>query len=210
MLKDDIAQFITTLHTLEQRLDALTIATGQMPQPTDYQARAELATYVRELNLTASGWQKQSELLLQLLSDHPAQMEATPLVVIPPVADMNATLFDIKHKRIGIQATWEHLHPVAYMHDGIPKELQRKSFREVYRGVLQSFADARGRELIDACHRAAMRIPLTTDRDTYHHATAEHHGYVFNVNLSADSIRTNILSLYDVFGIPSARFAVWV
>jgi hypothetical protein len=180
-----------------------------MPQPTDYQARAELATYVRELNLTASGWQTQSELLLQLLSDHPVQMEAAPPAVTP-VDHVTTTLFDIKYKRIGIQTPWGHLHPVAYMHDGVPKELHRKSFREVYRGVLQSFADAQGRELIDACHRAAVRIPLTTDRDTYHHATAEHHGYVFNVNLSADHIRTNVLSLYDVFGIPVARFAVWV
>jgi hypothetical protein len=96
------------------------------------------------------------------------------------------------------------------MHDGVPKELHRKSFREVYRGMLQSFADAQGRELIDACHRATVRIPLTIDRDTYHHATAEHHGYVFNVQLPADHIRKNIMSLYDVFGIPLDRFAVWV
>ncbi len=209
MLKDDIAQFITTLHTLEQRLDALTIATGQMPQPTDYQARAELATYVRELNLTASGWQTQSELLLQLLSDHPAQMEAAS-PVITPVDHVTTTLLDSKYKRIGIQTPWGHLRPVAYMHDGVPRELQRKSFREVYRGVLQSFADAHGEGLIDACRRAATRIPMTTDRNTYHHATAEHHGYVFNVQLPADNIRTNISSLYDVFGIPVARFAVWV
>jgi hypothetical protein len=78
MTVNEVSDFITALRAHEQRLDALTIATGQMSQPTDYQARAELATYVRELNLTASGWQTQSELLLQLLSDHPAQMESAP------------------------------------------------------------------------------------------------------------------------------------
>ena len=209
MTANEVSDFITALRALEQRLDTLTITTGRMEQPSDYHGRAELATYVRELNLTASAWHTQSDQLMQLLSDHPAQIVSAPTEV-SPAEHVTAALFDIKYKRIGIQTPWGHLHPVAYMHDGVTKELHRKSFRELYRGVLQSFAEAHGEGLIDGCRRAAVRIPMTTDRDTYHHATAEHHGYVFNVQLAADNIRTNISSLYDVFGIPAARFAVWV
>ena len=210
MTANEVSDFITALRALEQRLDTLTIMTGRMPQPSDYHSRAELATYVRELNMTASAWHTQSDRLMQLLSDHPGLVASVPPVVVAPVEPALASLFDMRYKRMGLQVSWEHQEPLAYMHAGMVSELSRRGFREVYRRVLQQFANEHGPDLIVACQRAPAFIPLTTDRDTYHHATVEHHGHIFNVQLSAERIRTCINALYAVFQLPQNQFAVWV
>jgi hypothetical protein len=201
-----VTMLVQSLRSMDAQLEAVAIATGQLTQPTDYQARAELAAYVRELNLTAAAWQTQNETLLRLLSDHPC-------LSVPehaPQQPVQADLLDIQYKRMGFDHVWERKRPYAYLHAGEVQFLVRPSFRDIYRRVLQSCAQLHGSHLIDVCLQSTERIPMTTDRDTYHHATEEHFGYIFNVQLAADDIRSCIRSLYRGFGWSPSQFAVWV
>ena len=42
------------------------------------------------------------------------------------------------------------------------------------------------------------------------HAVFRTDGYIFNIQLSADSIRRSIMSLYDIAGLAQRDFVVWV
>ncbi len=208
MNQDSIQYINALLRQAEQQLDQLTLASAAQPQPVSFELRAEYAAYLSELNQAAAQWQAQTQQLLQILSDHPGLISRPDPVVVPP----DTALLDRTYQRLTLAASWERHSPTAFMHAGALYALPRPSFREVYRQVLGDLVVRLRGELGPRClaYQGAHRIAVTRDEDVYHHAVFRTDGYLFNIQLAADTIRRSITSLYDIAGLPPREFVVWV
>ncbi len=174
---------------------------------TDSASQAEYATYLRELQAVTAQWQAQTQLLQQLLSDHP-QLMAPP----PPPATHPQRLLDAQYQRYGLTEQWRAAQCHAYMHRGVVYTPARPSFRQLYRDVLTNLSADFADSFIVRCllARTNHSLAISHDATTYNTVVFTYGGYYFNMQLAADTIRKQISSLYDVFGIPTSEFAVWV
>ena len=208
MDSNGIEQMRRMLMHAEQQLDQLTIQSANIPQPVSFELRAEYAAYLRELNQAAATWQQQTLQLIQILSDHPGLMAVTP----PPVLPGDIAGLDRSYQRRSLDVTWERQSPAAFWHAGVVHHMTRPSFREVYRTILSDLAMRMRRALGPRCmeYQGERRIAVTRDEDVYNHAVFRTDGYIFNIQLSADSIRRSIMSLYDIAGLAQRDFVVWV
>ena len=73
-----VSHTIQALQLADQLVQSVTRADGQWSDPADVASQAEYATYLRELSVVTSQWQAQTQLLVQLLSDHPLLMALPP------------------------------------------------------------------------------------------------------------------------------------
>ncbi len=203
-----ITQIQELLYAAEQQLDQLTLASAAQPQPVSFELRAEYAAYLSELNQAAAQWQAQTQQLLQILSDHPGLISPPDPTVMPP----DTVELDRTYQRLTLAESWERHSPTAFMHAGALYALPRLSFREVYRQVLGDLVVRLHGELGPRClaYQGSHRIAVTRDEDVYHHAVFRTDGYLFNIQLAADTIRRSITSLYDIAGLGPREFVVWV
>ncbi len=196
------------LRTAEQQLDQLTLASAALPQPVSFELRAEYAAYLQELKQAAAQWQGQTQQLLQILSDHPA----LTLPPLPAVAHHDTAVLDRTYQRMTLAVSWERQSPTVFMHAGVIHQLPRPSFRELYRLVLRDMAERMRGTLGPRCMETTgeRRIAVTRDEDVYHHAVFRADGYIYSIQLRADAIRRSVKNLYEIAGLASRDFVVWV
>jgi hypothetical protein len=201
-----VSHTIQALQLADQLVQSVTRADGQWPDPADVASQAEYATYLRELSAVTSQWQAQTQLLVQLLSDHPQLMAPAPVVNLPQ------RQLDAQYRRCGLTEPWRAAQCYAYMHRGVVYTPARPSFRQLYRDVLSNvstdFADA----FIVRCllARNTQGFAISHDPTTYNTAVFHYRGYYLNIQLAADTIRKHIATIYDMFGLAHSDFAVWV
>lgn len=208
MPQPTIEHLYQLLREAESTLDRLTIENSALPPHASFELRAEYATYLRELNQTAAVWQAQTQQLLQILSDHPGLAVPPP----PPELAGDESILDRTYTRCTLAVSWERQSPLAFRHAGVVQQLTRASFREVYRQVLADLVVRLRGELGARCmaYQGAQRIAVTQREGVYNHAVFRTDGYIFNIQLSAESIRASVASLYDIAGLSLKDFVVWV
>lgn len=207
MAQSTIEHLYQLLRDAEHALDVLTIESAQAPQPLSFELRAEYAAYLRELNQAAAAWQSQTQHLLQIVSDHPG-MTLSPASA-QPIAGAE---LDTMYQRHTLDVSWERLSPMAFRHAGVVHQLVRPSFRELYRQILGDMVVRMRGMLGPRCmeYQGERRLAVTRDEGVYNHAVFRTDGYIFNIQLAADSIRRSVASLYEIAGLSPKDFVVWV
>jgi len=183
--------------------------------PADFTAVAKNIQAQQELIQKAQQWQLISQELFVALQQYVHDDEN---VVTKPVRDENTVMDKVKQMidpapksmpTLTIEDSWEYTAPVTFVFFG--SEHAATNYRVLYAQILTLFAEKYPHEFVQKCRtvEAGRKRKFVSNVVTDCIVAISIAGVYFEGNLSANTIRSNIGKLCDLFGVNSAELLIY-
>ena len=227
MDQQSLQGLITAIKEIEVRVQRA----GSLFTPlssVSYAERQLLIQHRKLFNTAAAGWQEHTTNLLEVLQAldtgessqsvfaafQGVMQPATAPQILATSPEENTTSVTLPSvptgTRLGLDDSWTDRRPYVFcIEPGV--YLQTRSFRDIYVTTLQQLAQRYGDAFIPniLAHKEHSPLKLQPEPNTYSTPFISLQGYAFNLNSSADSLRTSIRFLYGAFGLKLDDFGCW-
>lgn len=210
-----INQFAEGTQQATQAVSELIRIMNATIDPTDFTAIANNIQVQQELIQKAQQWQLMSQELLVALQRYARDDDA----ITKQVRDDNTVMDKVKQMidpmtqslpTLTIEDSWEYTAPVAFVFFGA--EHAATNYRALYTKILTLFAEKYANEFVQKCRtvEAGRKRKFVSHVVTDCIVAIPIAGVYFEGNLSANTIRSNIRKLCDVFDVNSAELLVYM
>lgn len=209
-----IDQFVAGTQQATQAVSELIRVMNAAVDPADFTAVAKNIQVQQELIQKAQQWQLMSQELFVVLQ----QYVHVDTIVTKPVHDDNTVIDKVKQMiepvtqslpTLTIADSWEYTAPVTFVFFGA--EHAATNYRVLYTKILTLFADKYPHDFVRKCRtiEPGRKRKFVSNVVTDCIVAIPICGVYFEGNLSANTIRSNIRKLCDVFGVNSAELLIY-